>query len=127
MTEQTQTCAPPVPPPPAPLPDTEPTPQPTRLIIGWRFGRGAATVNYLHDKLQLHFDFGQHPDDEEKRQLRKHGFHFAKSQGFAWQRPLDMKAVEAAADMRWLWPCSGVSPVDIQPDLPRRDLPPWAN
>lgn len=104
-------------------PDHEPVAE--QLFIGWRFGTGAAIVNYLNDRLQLQFDFGMYPDEDRKRQLRKHGFHFAKSQGFAWQRPLDWDAINAAADMDWLWPCSGISPVELQPDLVRRDLPPW--
>lgn len=125
MQAQTQTHPPAAdlsPPPPG----LEPAPMPAPLIVGWRFHTGAAIVNYLHDRLQLQFDFGQHPDDDQKRQLRKHGFRFAKSLGFAWQRALDMEAVQAAAEIPWLWPLSEISPVELQPELPRRDLPPWA-
>lgn len=107
------------------LPDPCHGPVAEQLFIGWRFGTGAAIVNYLNDRLQLQFDFGMYPDEDRKRQLRKHGFHFAKSQGYAWQRSLDWDAVKAAAAIDWLWPCSGISPVELQPELVRRDLPPW--
>lgn len=110
---------------PPELLEQEPIPTPDPLIIGWRFGSGAAIVNHLNNRLQLQFDFGMYPSEADKTVLRKHGFHFAKSQGFAWQRELNMKAVEAAADIPRLWPCSGISPVDLQPDLLRRDLPLW--
>ena len=81
-------------------------------FVGWEFPGGKAEINEGENRLQLFFD--EKPTEEQRRDLKHHGFKWAPSQG-AWQRQLTKDAVYAASRMDFLRPENGQSPYQLQP------------
>ena len=79
---------------------------------GWTFEGGRAEANETENRLQLFFD-GK-PSDEQRRELKKHGFKWAPSQG-AWQRQLTKNAIHSAGYMDFIKPTDGKTPYQLQP------------
>ena len=89
-------------------------------FVGWKFAGGEAVVNNEYNRLQLIFN--DKPDEQQRMELKRNGFHWSPSQG-AWQRLLNIGAVCAAARLRFVWPESGENPVRLQPKMPQKSGP----
>ena len=79
---------------------------------GWTFAGGKAEINEAENRLQLFFD--EKPSDEQRRELKKHGFKWAPSQG-AWQRQLTKNAIHSAGYLDFIKPDNGKTPYQNQP------------
>jgi len=79
---------------------------------GWTFAGGKAEINEAENRLQLFFD-GK-PSDEQRAELKKHGFKWAPSQS-AWQRQLTKNAIHSAGYIDFIKPENGKTPYQLQP------------
>jgi len=79
---------------------------------GWLFDGGRAEINEAENRLQLFFD--EKPSDEQRSELKKHGFKWAPSQS-AWQRQLTKNAIYSAGYIDCIKPDNGQTPYQLQP------------
>lgn len=79
---------------------------------GWTFEGGKAEINETENRLQLFFD--EKPTDEQRAELKKHGFKWAPSQS-AWQRQLTKNAINSAGYLDFIKPENGKTPYQLQP------------
>ena len=87
-------------------------------FAGWKFAGGEAKINRDIYRLQLFFD--EKPSAEQRTELKRNGFVWSPTQG-AWQRLLNLGAISAASQMKFVWPENGVNPIFLQPKPPARN------
>ncbi len=90
------------------------------VFNGWQFAGGEAVINLANNRLQLIFD--EKPSEEQIKTLKQNGFKWAPTQK-AWQRQLDYKSMSAADRIDFIKPQNGMSPADLQPKMPKKNLP----
>ena len=81
-------------------------------FAGWTFEGGRAEANEAENRLQLFFD--EKPSDEQRKELKGHGFKWAPSQG-VWQRQLTKNAIYSAGRIDCIKPTDGKTPYQLQP------------
>ena len=79
---------------------------------GWEFDGGRVEANQDKNRLQIFFD--EIPSEEVRKELKGHGFKWARSEK-AWQRQLTKNAIYAASMINAIKPTDGSDPTKIQP------------
>ena len=79
---------------------------------GWEFDGGRVEANQDKNRLQIFFD--EIPSEEVRKELKGHGFKWARSEK-AWQRQLTKNAIYAASMINAIKPMDGSDPTKIQP------------
>jgi len=82
-------------------------------FVGWTFEGGRAEINEAINRLQLFFD--EKPPEEQRKELSKNGFKFARSQNNAWQRQLTKNAIRSCGYIDFIKPDNGQTPYQLQP------------
>ena len=80
--------------------------------VGWEFEGGRVEANEDKNRLQVFFD--AIPPEEVRKELKGHGFKWARSEG-AWQRQLTRNAIYTASMIKAIQPADGSDPTKIQP------------
>ena len=80
--------------------------------VRWEFDGGRVEANQDKNRLQIFFD--AIPPEEVRKELKGHGFKWARSEG-AWQRQLTQNAIYAASAIKAIRPTDGSDPTKIQP------------
>jgi len=87
-------------------------------FVGWDFPGGHVVANTEENRLQIYFD--DKPDEDKRKAMKAHGFHYSKYNNHAWQRQLNGNAIRAAGYLPFVLAESGVEPYKLQPGYRRQ-------